>query len=78
MWIQRSLAWGAILIVLLYRNPGINSYENFGTLFDLVSSNFLFGLLGISLITSLFIVHPPSVVYLFVPVASGGGTYPHD
>jgi polyferredoxin len=57
-WLQRGLAWGAILIALLYRNPGITSFEIFGTLFDLVGSNFQFGLLGIVLIASLFIRRP--------------------
>ncbi|MCP4140122.1 MAG: 4Fe-4S binding protein [Chloroflexi bacterium] len=57
-WLQRGLAWGAILIALLLRNPGITSYEIFGTLFDLVGSSFQFALLGIILIASMFIRRP--------------------
>jgi hypothetical protein len=57
-WLQRGLAWGAILIALLYRNPGITSFEIFGTLFELIGSQFQFILLGIILIASLFIRRP--------------------
>ena len=37
-WLQRGLAWLAILLALLFRNPGLTSYEIFGTLFDLKGS----------------------------------------
>ncbi len=57
-WLQRLLACTAIVIALLYRNPGLSSYEVFGTLFDLVGSTFQLILLGIVLITSLFILRP--------------------
>lgn len=57
-WFQRLLALGAIVIALVYRNPGISSYEVFGAFFHLVGSTFLFGLLGIVLVTSLFIKRP--------------------
>jgi polyferredoxin len=57
-WSQRGLAWGAIVIALLLRNPGISSYEIFGTLFDLEGSVFLFTLLGIVLVAALFIKRP--------------------
>jgi len=62
-WIQRCLAWGAILFALLLRNPGLTSYEIFGTLFNLTGSSLQFGLLGIILLASLFI-HRPWCTYL--------------
>ena len=57
-WLQRGLAWLAILLALLFRNPGLTSYEIFGTLFDLKGSTMQFALLGIVLITSLCIRRP--------------------
>jgi hypothetical protein len=57
-WLQRGLAWAAILLALLFRNPGIASFEIFGTLFELLGSGVQFALLGIVLITSLFIRRP--------------------
>ena len=62
-WIQRSLAWIAIIIALVFRNPGISSYEVFGGLFDLTATLPLFLLLGVTLIVSLFI-HRPWCTYL--------------
>ena len=58
VWIQRGLAWLAIVLALLFRNPGLTSYEIFGTLFDLIGSVWQFALLGIILIASLFIRRP--------------------
>lgn len=57
-WLQRGLAWAAILIALLYRNPGLSSYEIFGTLFDFAGSGRQFALLGIVLVVSLFLKRP--------------------
>jgi NosR/NirI family nitrous oxide reductase transcriptional regulator len=57
-WGQRSLALAAIVIALVFRNPGISSYEVFGAFFRLIGSNFLFVLLGIVLVASLFIRRP--------------------
>jgi uncharacterized protein with FMN-binding domain len=57
-WGQRSLALTAIVIALVFRNPGISSYEVFGAFFRLIGSNFLFVLLGIVLVASLFIRRP--------------------
>jgi NosR/NirI family nitrous oxide reductase transcriptional regulator len=57
-WLQRGLAWGAIFIALLYRNPGVTSYEIFGTLFELIGSNLQFLLLGLVLLASLYIRRP--------------------
>ncbi len=57
-WGQRSLALTAIVVALVFRNPGISSYEVFGAFFRLIGSNFLFVLLGIVLVASLFIRRP--------------------
>ncbi len=57
-WAQRGLAFSAIIIALLFRNPGISSYEVFGTLFDLDGRIISFVLLGLTMITSIFIRRP--------------------
>jgi len=57
-WLQRGLPWIAIVLALLFRSPGISSYEIFGTLFSLTGSTLQFALLGIILIASLFIKRP--------------------
>jgi hypothetical protein len=57
-WLQRGLAWGAILIALFYRNPSITSFEIFGTLFELIGTGFQFALLIIIMLASLFIRRP--------------------
>jgi len=62
-WIQRSLAWFAIIVALVFRNPGISGYEIFGGLFDLTATLPLFILLGFTMILSLFI-HRPWCNYL--------------
>jgi len=58
LWLQRGLAWAAVLLALVFRNPGLTSYEVFGTVFDLTGTTLQFGLLGIVLIASLFIRRP--------------------
>ncbi len=58
VWLQRGLAWLAIILALLFRNPGMSSYEVFGTLFGLVGNAFQFILLGIVILASLFIRRP--------------------
>ena len=57
-WILRILVLFAIIMALLLRNPGVTSYEVFGTLFKLTGSNFQFAVLGIVLISSIFIKRP--------------------
>lgn len=57
-WLQRGLAWFAIVVALLFRNPGITSFEIFGTLFNLTGTLVQFALLGIILVASLFIKRP--------------------
>lgn len=63
VWLQRGIALLAILIALVYRNPGISSYEIFGTLFDLEGNIPQFFLLGLVILASLFI-HRPWCRYL--------------
>jgi polyferredoxin len=58
LWTQRGLAWLAILLALIYRNPGLSSYEIFGALFDFIGSSWQFALLGIILVASIFIRRP--------------------
>lgn len=57
-WIQRGLAWVAIILALLFRNPGMTSFEIFGSLFSLTGSNIQFVLLGLVLVASMFIKRP--------------------
>jgi len=57
-WIQRGLAWSAILVALALRDPGVTSYEVFGTLFDLTGSSVQFLLLALVLTAALFIRRP--------------------
>jgi Na+-translocating ferredoxin:NAD+ oxidoreductase RnfG subunit len=57
-WLQRGLAWGAIFLALLFSNPGITSYEIFGTLFEFFGSTSQFILLGMVLLAALFIRRP--------------------
>jgi NosR/NirI family nitrous oxide reductase transcriptional regulator len=58
VWAKRWLIAAAIGIALVLRNPGVSSYEIFGTLFTLEGSNFQFALLAIILLSSLFIYRP--------------------
>jgi uncharacterized protein with FMN-binding domain len=58
LWAQRLLTVAAISLALIYRNPGLSSYEVFGTAFALEGSNFQFALLAIILLSSLFIYRP--------------------
>ncbi|WP_111709622.1 FMN-binding protein [Lutibacter citreus] len=57
-WTLRILVLLAIVVALLLRNPGVTSYEIFGTLFKLTGSNLQFGILGIVLVSSIFIKRP--------------------
>ena len=57
-WLIRTVTWAAIVIALLMRNPGITSYEIFGTLFNFTGSTVQFILLGIILVAALFIRKP--------------------
>lgn len=57
-WLQRGVALTAIVLALIYRNPGISSYEIFGALFDLEGSIAQLILLGLVLLASLFVLRP--------------------
>jgi len=57
-WIPRGLAWLAIVLALIFRNPGISSYEIFGTLFKLIGTNYQFALLSLVLVAALFMRRP--------------------
>ena len=57
-WSLRILTLVAIIGALLLRNPGVTSYEVFGTLFKLTGSNYQFAILGIVLVSSMFIKRP--------------------
>jgi len=57
-WVQRGLAWLALMLALGFRNPGVSSYEVFPTLFSFTGSSVLFALLGIVLVMSLFVKRP--------------------
>jgi uncharacterized protein with FMN-binding domain len=63
LWLQRALTIAAISLALMYRNPGMTSFEIFGTLFRLEGSNFQFTILAIILLTAFFI-HRPWCRYL--------------
>jgi polyferredoxin len=52
------LALAIILAALTAFNPGVFNYEVYGALFHLVGSDFLFILLAVILLTSLFIKRP--------------------
>jgi hypothetical protein len=57
-WVHRGLAWLALMLAFLFRNPGLSSYEVFGALFAFTGSSVMFALLGIVLLTSLFVKRP--------------------
>lgn len=57
-WGLRFVVLAAIVAALLVRNPGVSSYEVFGTLFKLTGSNIQFAIVGIVLVSSMFIKRP--------------------
>jgi hypothetical protein len=58
VWFQRSLAWIAIILALVFRNPSVSEYEVFGAAFQFTGSHLLFVLLAITVIASL-VFHKP-------------------
>ena len=58
IWLQRFLTLAAILLGVWFRNPGVSSYELFGTLFELLGSSVQFAALGLVLLAALFIKRP--------------------
>ncbi|KPK75298.1 MAG: hypothetical protein AMJ79_11690 [Phycisphaerae bacterium SM23_30] len=57
-WMPRLLAFSAILLALFFRNPGLSSYEVFGTLFSFLGSSYQFALLGLVMTVALFVKRP--------------------
>lgn len=57
-WALRAITFFASIAALILRNPGATSYEVFGTLFKLTGSNIQFAILGIVLVSSMFIKRP--------------------
>ena len=57
-WLQRGLAWLAILLALMFRNPAVSNYEVFSTFFKLIGSNIQFILLGLIIVAALFLKRP--------------------
>jgi uncharacterized protein with FMN-binding domain len=57
-WVQRSLAWAAVVPALLFRSPAHVNVEVFGTFFKLTGTYFQFALLAVVLIAALFITRP--------------------
>jgi hypothetical protein len=56
--VQRFLAWSAIILGLLFRNPGLSSYEIFGALFSFNAVGVQWAVLIIILLLSLFVRRP--------------------
>ncbi len=58
LWFQRTLVLASIIIAIYLRKPSITSYEVYGAFYKLSGSTFVFILLGIILISSMFILKP--------------------
>jgi uncharacterized protein with FMN-binding domain len=58
LWAQRLVTLAAVSLALIYRNPGLTSFEIFGTAFRLEGSNFQFALLAMIVLSSLFLYRP--------------------
>jgi NosR/NirI family nitrous oxide reductase transcriptional regulator len=58
LWGQRILALGCVVIALLVYNPSSTSYEVFSAFFQLIGSDFTFGLLALMIVASFFIKRP--------------------
>jgi len=57
-WIRWAIVWFAVISAFIFRNPGIASYEVYGTLFDLSGTNSQFILLIVILGAALLIKLP--------------------
>jgi NosR/NirI family nitrous oxide reductase transcriptional regulator len=58
IWAQRILTLAALLLGIFFRNPGLGSYELFGTLFGFVGTTVQFAALALVLLASLFMRRP--------------------
>ena len=57
-WFHGILVFGAVFAALYARNPGLTSYEVFGSLFGQTGLTYQFVLLGLVLILALFFARP--------------------
>lgn len=57
-WLRRSIVWVAVILALIFRNPGFSSYEIYSTLFTLSGTNSEVFFLGIIIAAALFIKRP--------------------
>jgi len=57
-WVQRAIAWLAILLALYFRNPVQLNYEIFGVSLSLTGATYLFIMTGVFFIASVFISRP--------------------
>ena len=57
-WTRRVVVLCAIMLAFIYRNPGMSSYEVYGTLFNLLGTNFELLFLSLVLVFALFIKRP--------------------
>ena len=57
-WVQRFVAWLAIVLALYYRNPVQLNYEIFGVSLSLTGATYLFIMTGVFFIASVFITRP--------------------
>ena len=57
-WTRRVIVLLAIMLALVYRNPGMSSYEVYGTIFNLLGTNFEVFFLSFVLVFALFIKRP--------------------
>ena len=57
-WTRRVVVLLSIMIALIYRNPGLSSYEVYGTLFNLLGTNREVFFLSVVLVFALFIKRP--------------------
>jgi len=57
-WLRRGILWMAVLIALIFRNPGISSFEVYSTLFSLSGTNREVLFLSIVLLFSLVVKRP--------------------
>ena len=57
-WLHRGLALTAILVALLLRDPGLTSYEVFGTFFQMWGSSFQFLIIALVFLMSTYVLRP--------------------
>lgn len=58
IWAKRGIAFLALFVALIFRNPALTSFEIFGTLFGLTGTTLQFIILGVILLMSFFLMRP--------------------